>query len=396
MLMRIGNALLRPVAGRTWPLRPEAIIRDAGRRAGFHDFGDELPLDEPLTALCASVNDELRLHPGGRAGMTQLLTSGLVSRLRIEQLRRNQPEIFAQPVPAPIVITGLPRSGTTFLHRLLAQHPTLYSAPYWELLQPVGPGGEPHAGLERRAKAGRRAVAASAWIAPETIVIHELRYDEPDEEIILMAPSFSSIMYEWALGVPAFAAWYQAADHTSGYRYLRRALQAMQSRRPPGGRWVLKAPQHLEQLTPLLRVFPDATIVHTHRDPASAVVSLADYITYMARMFLYDPDPLATGHRSADLVHRLLRAAMRDRDPSDQRYLDVSFDRLRSNPLGVLEDICATADLPLDEAARRRVSAWLVHGQAAKHSVRTCSADDYGLDPDALAERFRFYRHSAT
>jgi hypothetical protein len=245
--------------------------------------------------------------------------------------------------------------------------------------------------VDRRVAAGSRAVALARWIAPGMAVRHELDHEAPDEEIIAMAGGFSSIMYEWSLGVPAYASWYRLADHTAGYRYLRRLLQAMQWARPGPGRWVLKAPQHLEQLTPLLRVFPDATIVHTHRDPAQAVVSLADLITYAARTYVDRPDPQGTGRRSADLVERLLRAADRDRDPADPRYVDVYFDRLCADPIGVLEQIYRAAGLVLSPQARQRMLAWLPDHGRPKIAGRRYAPEDFGLVPGELAERFAFY-----
>ncbi len=391
--MRLANRVTRPAARRIWPLTPEALVRSACRTAGLREFGRDAPLDEPLAVLCDSLNAELDLHPIGRAAMTRLVTTSLVNRLRLQDLRRRQPEVFRQPVPAPIVITGPPRSGTTFLHRLLSRHPALYAAPFWELWQPFAPPKPTRGDPARRVAAGRRAVTASNWIAPDTAAIHDLRYQEPDEEIIAMAPAFGSIMFEWSLGVPAFAAWYRSTDQTPAYRYLRLVLQAMQSHRRPGGRWVLKAPQHLEQLTALLRVFPDATVIHTRRDPVPVVASLADYIAYSARIYLDRPDPNAIGRRSADMVERLLRAAVRDRDPADPRHLDVSFTRLRRDPEGVLRHTGAVTGLELDPDTLRGVYAWLAEQRAAARPVRSCSATDFGLDPGALGERFAFYRY---
>lgn len=393
VLMRVVNVVARPAARRIWPLEPEALKRSARRATGLREFGDDAPLGEPLAVLCRSVNEELPLHPLGRAAVTRLVRTSLVNRLRMEDLRRRRPALFEQPVPAPVVVTGLPRSGTTFLHRLLARHPDLYSAPFWELWEPVAAkASSPPGRADRRMEAGRRAVRMSAWMAPESVAIHELAHHEPEEEIIGMAPSFGSLMYEWSLGVPAFASWYSSTDQTPAYRYLRRVLQVMRERRPPGGRWVLKAPQHLEHLVPLLRVFPDATVVHTHREPVPAVVSLADYIAYAERTYVDRPDVRAVGRRSAQMVERLLRAAERDRDPADLRHVDVAFSRLRRDPVGVLGDICATAGLRFDAEVSSAVSTWLAVQQPGTRAVRPCSAADFGLDPDVLARRFAFYR----
>ncbi len=390
LLMRLANAALSPLAGRLWTFDPDDLKRTARRATGLCDFGDDTPLDEPLGVLCRSLDEEADLHPVGRVGVRRLLVSSLVNRLRLEDLRRREPGVFTADVPAPVVIVGPPRSGTTFLHRLLGRDTALHTAPFWELWEPV-PARDGRASQRRRAAAGRRAVAFAAWMAPGMVAMHQLDHAAPDEEIIALSSAFSSILYEWSLGVPAYAAWYADADHTAGYRYLRRVLQAMQSRRPTAGRWVTKAPQHLEQLGPLLSAFPDATVVHTHRDPVETVLSTASFITYSARTFVDRPDPHATGRRSADLVERLLRAAARDRDPADDRFVDVYFDDLCDDPVAVAGRVYAAAGHELTTGAEGAMRRWLGANRRGSHGVHRYAPEDFALDVDELRERFSFY-----
>jgi hypothetical protein len=391
--MRLANAVLAPVAGRAWPLEPASLKRSAQRTAGLRDFGDDVPLDEPLALLCRSLTDEVDLHPVGRLGLRRLIVTSLVNRLRLRELARRRPEVFTRPVTAPLVIVGPPRSGTTFLHRLLSCDPGLRTAPFWELWQPVPADGEPRPGpvRDRRVAAGRRAVRLATWIAPATATMHELDSRAADEEIIVLASAFSSIMYEWSVGVPAYAAWYRRADHTPGYHYLRRVLQAMQWVRPAPGRWLLKAPQHLEQLVPLFRAFPDATVVHTHRDPVPAVASMASFVTYAARTYVDRPDPYATGERCAHLVERLLRAAHRDRDPADGRYVDVYYADLCRDPEDVVRRVYAAAGLALSPPVAARMATWLADHRQGRYGTHGYAPEDFGLDVTRLRDRFAFY-----
>jgi hypothetical protein len=392
--MRSANALLSVAARRVWPIEPEAFKRSARRITRLYDFGEGEPLDEPLAVLCGSLNEEVNLHPIGRAGLSRLILSSLVTRLRLHELARRRPEIFAAPINPPVVIVGLPRSGTTFLHRLLARdRAAWHTAPLWKLWDPVPADGAANPAAHRRQMAaGRRNVAMATWMAPRLVAIHDLDHAAPDEEIVTMAAAFSSLIYEWSVGVPAYASWYRSTDHTAGYRYLRRVLQAMQWTRPAAGRWLLKAPQHLEQLTPLLRVFPDATIVHTHREPVPAVVSLAHFVTYAARLYVDRPDPCGTGSRCADLVERLLRAADRDRDQADGRYVDVGFDQLCKDPMTAVERVYAAAGQELTAQARAHLVGGLPQNLRGEQRTHRHVAEDFGLDADELRERFRFYR----
>ena len=169
--------------------------------------------------------------------------------------------------------------------------------------------------------------------------MHELLVEEPDEDIFLLLYAFASLQFEWGCRVPAYSRWYRGADHTEGYRYFRKVLQTLQWLRG-GTRWVLKAPQHLEQLEPLLEVFPDATLVQTHRDPVPAVLSLSSLTSHGARRYFAHPNPHAIGADIASIVERLLTKAVEDRPEGDPRFVDIRFRRLPGRPHG-----CGSRDL---------------------------------------------------
>ncbi len=392
--LRAVNTVLSPSAGRLWPLDVRSIVSAARRATGLVDFGDQEPLIEPLTALCRSLNEEVPLHPVGRLATHRLVVSSLVSRLRLHDLVLRHPEVLDQPTPGPMVVLGPPRSGTTLTHRLLARDPAWRAARLWELWDPVPSGGPLATGTDD-GKGGtasmRRSLASWRRTTPGMDVIHEVDLDAPEEEILVLASAFSSFFYEWSLGVPQFARWYTGTDHTAGYRYLRRTLQAMQWGRPAPGRWVLKSPQHLEQIRPLLTVFPDATFVHTHRDPVSTVASTASFIAYRARAHVTRPDLGQIGALAADLTERLLRSAVRDRVGHDERFVDVYFRRLCQDPIGALRPAYAAAGLTLQPAAEQRMRDWLADNPQGKHGRHSYDLQTFGLDAARLRERFGFY-----
>jgi hypothetical protein len=376
---------------RRWPLDADALIARARQDTGLSDFGPE-PFDEPLRILCASLRDEVDLNADGRENAYRRLMNLLVTRLRLQALWTRHPEILTLPVKKPIFIVGLPRSGTTFLHWLLARDPTLRVAPFWELMFPL-PFGEPEAPPPQpdpRIAAARGALARLHRAAPEMVKMHQLDAEEPEEEIALLSLGFCSMAFEWSFAVPSYVAWYTQADHTAGYAYFRRALQTLQWLRG-GGQWVLKAPMHMELLKPLLTVFPDAVIVQTHRDPVAATVSLSSLTCYGIRSYFDHPNPLLLGRNIAGAVERLLRGICRDRAPDDPRYVDIQFRELMREPIAMVQRLYAAAGRRLDEDAQQRMRAWIDANPRGKHGGHDYAAADFGIDIAERRAALRFY-----
>ena len=274
--------------GATLQLTPEALLQAATDRTGLTDFGDPAFRDR-LEVLCAALRDEAGLSDVGRALAFEQLVGNLVNRLRLEALIATHPEIEDVVIERPIIICGLPRTGTTHLHNLLALDPALRYLPYWESLEPVPAPEEADPETRRqRCEAGLQLVETSR---PDFKRMHEMTVDHAHEEIQLLANDISGMLFETTYYTPSFAAHYKAHDQRPSYRYLKRTLQAMQWLRG-GDRWVLKSPQHLEQFPALFDTFGDATFVVTHRDPVEVVRSMATMISYAARMSTAKPDPV--------------------------------------------------------------------------------------------------------
>jgi Sulfotransferase family len=386
--LRMANASLGRLGTRLWPLDVDSTVAAARRVAGLHDFGDQEPLEEPLAILGRSMNEDITLNPMGRLSLHRLIVGSLVSRLRLQDLVTRHPEVLEQRTPAPMIVTGPPRSGTTMTHRLLACDPAWRSAALWELWDPVPPG-DPHS--TRPTAQMRRILASWRWVSPGMDAIHEIGLDIPEEEIVVLGSAFSSFFYEWCVGVPQFVQWYREADHTAGYQYLRKTLQALQWCRPGADRWVLKSPQHLENLRPMLATFPDATVLHNHRDPVATVASTASFMAYRARVYFTRPDLRWIGALAADLTERLLRASIRDRGVDDARFVDVYFRPLCQDPVAALRPAYEVAGLTLSDDAERRMRDWLAENPQGKHGRHHYQPQTFGLDVDRLRERFAFY-----
>lgn len=376
-----------------WPLQPALLMQRASEETGLHDFGPE-PFLEPLQRLSASLRDEVDLNAAGRENAYRRLMNILVTRLRLQALWEKRPEILSLPVPRPIFVVGLPRSGTTFLQWLLARDASLRHAPFWELLFPL-PFGDPEAPVSQpdpRIAAAHAALDQLHRIAPEMSKMHQLEAEEPEEEIALLSLGFCSMAFEWSFAVPSYVDYYRRADHTAGYAYFRRVLQTLQWLRG-GEQWVLKAPMHMENLKPLLTVFPDALIVQTHRDPATTTVSLSSLTCYGIRNYFDHPNPLLVGRNMSAIIERLLRGicAMRDANPTDPRYVDVHFRDLTADPIGTVRRIYAAAGKTLDAAAEQAMRQWIDGSQRGRIGGHAYSAEDFGIDLAARREALKFY-----
>jgi hypothetical protein len=387
------NALGGPAARRLVGLEPEGLLQAARRRTGLRDFGDP-SFEEPLRVLTRALDRESGLSAFGRIGTRRHLVQLLVSRLRLEEWIRRRPEILEEHIARPIIIAGLPRSGTSHLFNLLSRDPSLRWLPYWESLEPFPDPGEAQRGdgseVERRERCAR-ALRFLEWVMPLFPAMHEFSVDGPHEEIQLLALDFSTQLFEASYFVPSYAEWYRRTDQTPAYAYLKRCLQALQTLRP-GTRWLLKTPQHLENLGPLVRTFPDACFIQTHRDPVRITASLATMIAYGARMQHRRPDPRRIGRHWAKRVEDMLRASVDDRPllPED-RVLDVHFDAYMKDQLGTVERVFAFCDQPFGEDTARRARAFLDDHPRGRHGTIDYRLEDLGLDEAERREALRFY-----
>ncbi|OBB13085.1 hypothetical protein A5761_21155 [Mycolicibacterium setense] len=375
--------------GATVDLHPEALLTAAIERTGLDDFGDPA-FRERLEVLCTALRDEAGLSDTGLGIAFEQLVGNLVNRLRLEALIADHPEIADIAIERPIIICGLPRTGTTHLHNLLAADPALRYLPYWESLEPVpDPGEDTPEPRRQRCGAGLEMVNTSM---PEFRRMHDMTVEHAHEEIQLLANDISGMLFETTYYVPSFAAHYKAHDQSASYAYLKRSLQAMQWLRG-GTRWVLKSPQHLEQFPTLAATFPDATFVVTHRDPVDVTLSMMTMICYAMRMAVTQPDVAKVTEHWLKRIDDLLAGCIRDREvlPAGQS-IDVRFDEFMADERGTLAGIYRLADQPFGDDVRAAMTDFLTEHPRGRYGGVIYDAANLQLDPAALAERFRGYR----
>lgn len=386
---RAFNRLPAAAMARWLPFDADRLVRAARRRTGLDDLGGD-DYREPLALLLDDLGRDDRITPLGRLTVRAILLQVLETRLCVQhELHTARPEALA-PVRAPLVIVGLPRTGTTHLHNLLSCVPALQFLPLWQSVAPFRPPG-----LRRRLPDLRRPrtafrLAMIDHLLPHLRAMHAMEVDLPHEELQLCAPAFRSFFFESSLDVPRYRAWYAGRQHPDAYAYLRRVLQLLQRGRETR-RWVLKSPQHLDQLPALLGAFPDAIVLRTHRDPARAALSLITMITYARRAVYRRLDVAAEAQAWVDRLTQMLRdgAAQADALPAGQR-VDVEFDRFVADPVGTVERILRCAGLEWDATTRAAVQTYQQSAPRNRHGRIQYDDASLGLDPYAMRERFAF------
>lgn len=376
-------------------LDEQSILDDARRKAGLDDFGDE-SFREPLRVLLGALDGEAGLFDFGRAAQRGRIVDLLVNRLRVEDAFRRRPEIAAEEIGAPIVIVGLPRTGTTFLHRTLAQDPRFFSARWFECRYPAPFPGDVLGADDPRIAQAKAEVQAMLDASPALAAIHPLDAMAPDEEILLLEHSFLSTVPESAANVPSYGRWLDAHDQTPGYRYLRKLLQFLQWQKKRSGqraeRWVLKTPHHLGYADVLLDVFPGALIVQTHRDPLESIPSLASMITTLWVLVAEHVDPRVVGRLWNDKMAAALRRCLAVRDRYPDRFVDVWYLDAVRDPVAQARRIYEAAGLAFTAEVERAMRDFMATNPREGRPPHQYTLEEFGLTPESIARDFADYR----
>ncbi|MCV7133744.1 sulfotransferase [Mycobacterium hodleri] len=372
------------------PLDSDALHARAAADTGLDDFGPD-DYRERLEVYLADVRDVDGLTGVGVVNFFGQLLQVLKNRLLLTDLLSRHPEIHDVELEPPVVIVGLPRTGTTHLHNLLGAGPTFRTLPYWEGVEPFPLPSE--AGVEPDPRRSRMDVAVEVMnlVMPHFPLMHEMTTDHVHEEIQLLANDVSTMLMETLCDAPRWRDYYLSHDQTSHYEHLATQLKALQFLRG-GRRWLLKSPQHLEQLTVLDKVFPGAVVVCTHRDPMPVVLSMIAMVTYSARMHRGRVPVERIAASWIDRLDLMLSAFLRDRNAiGPERSVDVRFDDFMANELGVAEQIYALAGEPVTDVVRAPMEEYLAGHQRNRLGRVATSCEMFGLDEVRVRERFAPY-----
>ena len=392
-LVNGGVAAARRLGLAEAPVLERDVLLDSARQyTGLEDFGDDWFL-EPFERLLQAIADEAALNEGGQWAAQKQFEKCLHDRLWAQQWFAEHPEILARPLPRPVIIVGPMRSGTTRIHRLLSADHRFNHMRSFETISPVPrPGFEP-GGEDFRPVLARRIMRVARLANPRTLTIHPTGPYEAEEELGLLVNSFWGMKHEAQWWVPSYGRWCEQHDATGAYEQMARLLkligwsQQVSSIRP----WILKTPQHMLDLPALLKVFPDARLIFTHRDPQSVVGSAASLAWNQTIIYSNDVDPRKIGQewlRKTRLQIERMRAA-RDEIPND-RMIDIHYEDMDRDWRGTMARLYGFLDLDL-EPALPAMEQYQRRSSDLKRHPHRYSLAEFGLTAAEVLEQLGDY-----
>ena len=375
------------------PLRADQLIALARRRTGLTEFGETSFL-EPLQNFLRACSVEANLSLVGRIATRWDAVRFLSNLLRLFEEEQQAPEILARPVAGPIFISGLPRSGTTFLHSLLAEDRANLVPRVWQLIHPYPPGNS-GSGADTRLRRVARQLRLFGLLAPDFRRMHPIDAGSPQECSEITAHVFASLRFDTTYRIPSYRDWLDKAGHLEAYRFHKRFLQHLQHQIPGDGRWVLKCPDHVFALDAIRAVYPDARFVFVHRDPLAVLLSVARLTETLRRPFTRSIDKAEIGRQDSDrwLAATELMIAAAQEQRFAEPIFHVHYVDLVRDPVDTVAALYKHfGDTLLPDAATRigRLVEAKPNGGYGAHGSRL---EEYGLD--AALERERYARYMA-
>lgn len=373
------------------PLCPDALIERAQRSTGFDDFGGT-PFRAGLEIFLRACAEEADLSLFGRIGtrwdIGRLLSNLL--RLRDEELRT--PEILEQRIERPIFITGLPRSGTTFLHQLLAADQGNLVPRVWQLIHPYPTLGNDAKSDRRRLRVARQ-LRVFQMLAPRFRQMHPIGADSPQECSEITAHVFASPRFDTTYSVPSYRQWLDRIGHLDAFRFHKRFLQHLQHQAARSGSWLLKCPDHVFALDEIRAVYPDARFVFVHRDPLQVIASVARLTEVLRRPFTKHIDRATLGRQEIERwslgAELMIRAA--DKRPFAEPICHIHYRDLTRDPAGTVEKLYNHFGLALKPKVASRIEQLVQTNPNGGYGVNQYRFDTYQIDPAAARERFAGY-----
>ena len=397
-LVRVANATGAPLRGLV-SLKPEMLLREARLMTGLDNFGTD-EFRPALAMLTDSLDREGDFHFLGRVRTHWELLQCLIHRLKIEEYFKRYPATASVPIPDPVVIGGAQRTGSTFLHRLLAADPANRTLRAWELRAPVPTGIRPAGPDDARRKglqAGLTLRRKLLWskTGRETInAIHSFEADAPEECGSLLQNAFFSHVFFFHSSVPTYDRWLRTQDLVPAYRYYRRHLQILTAGRPVG-RLIVKHHAHLEHLDDLLQVFPRTKVVWLHRDAVEVIPSTCGLLASARIARARHVDPLEIGRTVMENGHWRMQKSIELRRHAPDRCLDVHYRDLVGDPLAVVRRIYGFLGYPLEAPQIRAFQEHLVRDRASRpRAAHKYTPEMFGLTAGAIREAFAGSEHT--
>ncbi len=393
--LRILDGLGRTLGRAGWQgfeLELDSLMAAARREAQLEDLGGD-EFMPALRLLIDSIENEARLSPFGRYFARRQLIEVLTHRLRMTDYRGKHPEVADQEIRRPLLVLGLPRTGTTLLYELLAQDPSHRAPLSWELDDPCPAPPGPLGVEDPRVKRCERRMAALRSMSPGFQAIHPIGAMLPQECLVATAYAIHSVRFELCFDVPRYQKWLTRQDMSYAYQVHFEILQHLQSRQPTT-RWVLKSPGHLGTFDSILQRYPDAMMVQTHRDPQKVIPSLASLYANMRSIATSDLQADKIGGQVLETWSSYLEQGIRKRMDQPEKahhIVDVQFDDLTANPIDTVKRVYEHFELRLDPETLDRMRAYLARNKRYRHGVHRYNAQTFGLDSGQIESAFKRY-----
>jgi len=377
--------------GTALSLDKDSLIRRARRSTGLDDLGSDFE-DEPLERLLWSIRHEAELHPAGMFISRERIVNLLANRLRAEHFFKEHPEILEQELYPVWLITGLQRTGTTKLQRLLNADPANRVLASWEAINPAPYPGR-NGGTDKRIKKARLSEKALKLMAPGFFAIHPVEHLAPEEDILLLDITFMSTTPEATMHVPSYSSWLEKTDQSHAYRYAVKLLKLLQWQRP-ARRWVLKSPHHLEHLHLADRFFGDVRYLWTHRDPTLSIPSFLSMMSHSWALFSHEVSPeKVRQHWVRKSTYILNKGVEFRKRKGEGAFLDIQYEDLVKDAGSVLKKIYSGnggADEQLLEVFARAEQ----ENPPRKYGIHEYSLGDFGLTEADIETRITGYRET--
>lgn len=372
-------------------LSEQSLMTAAQYQTGLSDWGNS-DFREGLSRLLDACQYEANLSLAGLQWLQQECIQSLSNRLYIQEALKKDPEILQVPIRRPLILATLPRSGSTFLHRLLAQDPGGRALLHWELQQPAPPPQVKTYATDSRIAQGVEAARKEQALFSGSKTMHTVRATIPEECCYLLKNSFSNFDATFWYHIPSYYQWLCESDLTNTYRYYKKQLQIL-TRHFPGEPFVLKEPGHLLGLDAILTVFPDACLVQVHRSPYQQIASLCSLQGKTQNALRHTP---LTPHEIGQIVLNRwlipLKKAMQARSEADpSHFYDIYYEDLLVDPIATVSQLYNYFGFNLSEEAVTQMQVWLDNNPQDKHGKHQYTLKQFGLSPELIDEKMSDY-----
>lgn len=383
---------LKKVGMDPFKINTDSIITKAKKKANYNG---SLPYaEEGLHELVSSINMEGKPNTFGALAVKALLERSLYGRYKVEQELAKNPQIEKEEIKQPVFIIGMPRTGTTILHALMAEDPAHRSPLAWECLLPY-PAATPETFRNNdQLKTVTKEFSQLFKLVPDFLRKHYMAADSPQECLGITALNFTSFQPSAQLYLPSYMDWFfHKSDMLENMKFHKRFLQFLQSGGVKSDRWLLKTPVHLMRLPELFEVYPDARIIMTHRPPEFVVASTASLMSSVRSLYSDNEDPKRTGREQADLWSLYFTKFLKDRKTlnKEDQIIDLQFEDFVKDQVGTVKQIYKRFNWSLSEKATYNFDHFLGKNPKDKNGKHIYSLETFGLEKEEIDYQYQDY-----